>query len=470
MAHDQSYNSTHTRKPSLKRPNLLQGLLPEPSPQELSMKITERIEYHLSGTAPKSTGLYDTICMLLRDPNLATQVRHLHLDLRANCHDPHDYYTHDALSYYMDNMGYNSDWKEEVVKGSETALAGLLLTLLPELEHLEVRLFKQYKNRDTPQISSEEEARDDSAIEISDSSLDVTSDIVYESIHFSTYELFREPPAVFDMTHIAAFRSLTSICSPTLLPWNIMCFPNLKQVTVSLEIDSCGRFEFDLPNCAQIPQEEAAISGIISLIAKVPIEFLNTANSEDKIFAYVPTVLRHAPGLKRLALHLKRDLDDGPCPRNDIKRSYQTLIRSLSSKSVEELIIDTCDIEASAVRKCPVDFFESLHPINSLSGFPCLRRIVAPQEAFIRVESSLWKRKNTGFGAPTCLLPDTIETVEIIDSTTTLNMWAIRILDASMAATGLKVSTLSHLSKVVLWCDRWYPTIVPDYRTDKWSQ
>lgn len=446
------------------------------SSQGPEVQIGGRIEYYLLSPAAKSTGLFDTICKLLRDPSLTAQVHHLHVDLRAHCHDPHDGYNHDALLGYMNEMGCNKEWKQDIVKGSETALAGLLLTLLPKLKHLEVRLFKQCDSDEAPWTLTSASARKDSAVEILDAfpnvmrGTKVAAEIVYESTHFSTCELFREPLISFDASQIAAFRSLTSISSPTLLPWATMCSPNLKKVEISLDVDNCGRFEFDLPECAKIPEEYTGQCSITSLTAQVPIEFLYTANSYDRIFEYIPTVLRCAPALKHLSLQLKREPDDGPCPGNDIKRSYQTLVRSLRSTSLEELIIDSCDIDANAVRNCPVDFFESLRPIDSLHGLPNLRRIVAPQEAFMRVEGSLRKNTTAGSIAPTSLFPETIETIEIIDSTTALGIWAIEILDAwSPTTAAFKVSTLPHLSKLVLWCDRWYPTLVPDYRTDEWT-
>jgi hypothetical protein len=32
---------------------------------------------------------------------------------------------------------------------------------------------------------------------------------------------------------------------------------------------------------------------------------------------------------------------------------------------------------------------------------------------------------------------------------------------------GIKMSTLANLDTITLWCDCWYPTLVPDFRVDE---
>jgi hypothetical protein len=65
------------------------------------------------------------------------------------------------------------------------------------------------------------------------------------------------------------------------------------------------------------------------------------------------------------------------------------------------------------------------------------------------------------------LPPADIECVGIIDSTTALQHWAEGLLNAWMER--VEVSSLLSLNKLVLWSDRFYPTLVPDYRTDDWE-
>jgi hypothetical protein len=55
----------------------------------------------------------------------------------------------------------------------------------------------------------------------------------------------------------------------------------------------------------------------------------------------------------------------------------------------------------------------------------------------------------------------------MIDSTTALRTWAASVLNAWQASSGIKMSTLANLDAITLWCDCWYPTLVPDFRVDE---
>jgi hypothetical protein len=267
---------------------------------------------------------------------------------------------------------------------------------------------------------------------------------------------------------LGGFRNLTSITSPSLLPWHVMCLSNMRTCTIGVEVKRCARFDFTVPESAKIPQADTArLCHIRTLVAQVPIEFLDNGIPDDRIFGYLPALVHLAPDLKHLALQLTRKEGMGRCPGNEVERSYNTLVRHIHSTSLESLLIDTCDIESSAVRQCPEDFFEIIRPITSLNGIPNLRRIVAPQEAFVWVNGRLDSFPKVNFVSPTILLPDSIQRIEIIDSTTALNKWVEGVLDVWQANSGVKVSTLSGLKTITLWCDRWYPTLVPDFRSDE---
>jgi hypothetical protein len=270
------------------------------------------------------------------------------------------------------------------------------------------------------------------------------------------------------LDRLIGFCNLTSITAPALLPWHIMCLSNLQACTINVEVKRCARFDFAVPESARIPSFDAIRScNVQKLIAQVPIEFLDDGIANNSIFAYLPTLVSLAPELKHLALQLTRKEGTGRCPGNDVHRSYDMLLRNLHSICLETLVIDTCDVEAGAVRQCQGDFFETIHPITSLDSFPRLRRIVAPQEAFMWVNGRLDSKSSTEFVAATILFSDSIERVEIIDSTTALNKWAESVLTAWQANSGIKISTLSNFDAITLWCDRWYPTLVPDFRVDE---
>jgi hypothetical protein len=264
---------------------------------------------------------------------------------------------------------------------------------------------------------------------------------------------------------VAGLRNLTSITSPALLPWHIMCMSSLKTCHINVEVVTCASLNFAIPSSAVIPNQNGC--RIEKLSAQVPIEFLYDAFLRDGVFQYLPAVIHLAPRLLYLALHLTRNEGSGTHPGDEHDESgYDTLLQDMQSDSLETLIIDTCDVEPASVRQPRADFFESISHLTSLHSFPNLRRVVAPQEAFMSVPNLLSSDANPVFVPPTVLFPHNIETVEIIDSTSALDTWAKRLLDAHDTPTGLRVSMLDQLSSIKLWCDRWYPTLVPDYRVD----
>jgi hypothetical protein len=149
--------------------------------------------------------------------------------------------------------------------------------------------------------------------------------------------------------------------------------------------------------------------------------------------------------------------------------SYGALLRSICSSSLDTLIIDTYDINRAAVCQCRNDFLEAIYPLSSLDGLLNLHRIVAPQEAFIQVNDGLYSDSIVKGIHPITLLPASIKRIEIIDSTTALNSWAEKILNVYQDNTDYRVSMLCTLEKIVLRCNGWYPTLVPNYRTERWS-
>ncbi|KAH7409829.1 hypothetical protein DE146DRAFT_674681 [Phaeosphaeria sp. MPI-PUGE-AT-0046c] len=258
-------------------------------------------------------------------------------------------------------------------------------------------------------------------------------------------------------------RALTSITSPALIPWHIMCLSNLKACTINIEVERCSHFNFAVPASAAVHD---ATCHIERLVAQVSIESLHSSWPGRDISQYLPTVIDKTPSLRHLSLQLSRTVRHRSCKINT-GRAYDFVLCGITSRLVETFISDTCDVEPSAVRHCHEDFFVDILPLRSLDGFPKLHRIVAPQEAFIMVDSGLWSLSGIKCVSPTKLLPESTENVEIIDSTTALNSWSGQLLNVYQTSPGSGVSDLPFLKNITLWCDRWYPSLVPDYRVDR---
>jgi hypothetical protein len=234
------------------------------------------------------------------------------------------------------------------------------------------------------------------------------------------------------MQRLAGLRNLTSINSPALLPWHVMCLSTLKTCIINLEVDRCARGDRTLLDGTIKPMSISRVCPIEKLSVHVPLEILYHAYSRHGLFQYLPTITALMPYLRYLALHLTRNNQaNGMYPRSeDLCASYDSLLEGMHSSSIETLVIDTCDVDPASVRDPREDFFECIAPITSLAGFPSVRRIVAPQEAFISVSGGLGSDLPVSGITSTQLFSQSIEVMEIIDSTTTLEVWAYQLLDA----------------------------------------
>lgn len=259
--------------------------------------------------------------------------------------------------------------------------------------------------------------------------LDYQPEPTEEDLHLTIGKSFLDMSETQKSLFFTGFRALTSITSPALLPWHIMCLSNLKVCTINVDVETRSLLDFAAPGYATIHDTDDEICHIEKLIGQMPIEALNDSWSDYPISKYLPTVVDRMPNLRHLALQLARTATYRQ-RTSEVERAYDFLLSYISSKSVEALLIDICDIELGAVRHCHDDFFENILPLTSLDGFPNLRRIVAPQEAFIRVSSNLSTPSTIECVPPTVLLPGNIKSVEIIDSTSALTLWADKLLNA----------------------------------------
>jgi hypothetical protein len=170
-----------------------------------------------------------------------------------------------------------------------------------------------------------------------------------------------------------------------------MCLSTLKTCTINLEVERCAHGIFTFPESGLSPSTfNTRPCHIEKLSVQVSIKILYDAYSRDGIFEYLPTLTALAPHLQNLALYVARKERSGDYPGNKyIRSSYNTLLHDMHSTSIQTLIIDTCDVKPGSIRQCAENFFETISPITSLNGYPNLRRIVAPQEAFMSVSSRL---------------------------------------------------------------------------------
>ncbi|KAF2451901.1 hypothetical protein P171DRAFT_515824 [Karstenula rhodostoma CBS 690.94] len=189
-------------------------------------------------------------------------------------------------------------------------------------------------------------------------------------------------------------------------------------------------------------------------------------------------VLAFLDALESVQLRLGYDYTGCRRTYDEERLSYGELSGFLDLKNLRTVIIDTCELDWSIYsanieldifcQDCTADRVLPIHHQDDEfdndyipTNIPQLRRIVIPQEAFFH------HHKYFDDGVPPFRptpLPQTIESVEIIDSTRALNHWARYVLDHP--------GEYPNLKQVVLWCDRKQVPLGPEdrYRTAAYDE
>ncbi|KAF2251123.1 hypothetical protein BU26DRAFT_276563 [Trematosphaeria pertusa] len=301
-----------------------------------------------------------------------------------------------------------AEWIEEIRRGSEAALGGLMLNLLPNLEHLTVRsyggnILEQASNYPTK----------------------------YEWVVRKLFDpaFFFDGISGYSPKVVAGFAKLKSITSNGVLPWDIITLPTLRTLEYDFQyFTNGGLFEWfgmkHLPN-------NSTCSNITSLILNIEIEVLYYSDASRKLREYVSELLSRFTSLA--TLHLRLFFEQDPPGRrlpggfpNLAKYEYPShLLDHANLDTVTDLVVDTADLgnfKGTTI----------ISPMESIM-FPKLQHITMPQAAFF-----YWPYD-------TLTLPSTIETIGIIDSTRCLNAWAKDILDNRLEYPGLR--------RISFWCD-----------------
>ena len=261
-------------------------------------------------------------------------------------------------------------------------------------------------------------------------------------------EASRVPQNLFYACHIGqtvntipAFAGLTSLTTNCPLPWVLVSLPNLRRLHFRLNEYSAPYDDFP-----KQPVQLKLSSLIISISEAVLVPYEKLTATANRTFRYFAYLMQHTDKLEHLALRVTREYPFRIY--KDVKRDWSMLIFRIPS--LENL--KSFEIDAAGIRKGPVQHavYEEMTerllrmraaPVKSLKRFPNLRRLVVPQSVIV-------DEKQVGDQASweTACLPNTLQSIEIIDSTQLLNQWAFHTLNDRRS--------FSALTRIVVWCDR----------------
>jgi hypothetical protein len=281
-------------------------------------------------------------------------------------------------------------------------------------------------------------------------------------------------------SQLASFSQLTSLKTNFLPPWPVLTLPALRELHIDTrfldlsrhregyarwpewedideEFQNDANYLFGVDLLQKGLRRTGGLSQILSLIIDFDAEILTWCRD--------PAINRHFyAGLKELLALLKVEaVQLRLCHNNtrcryypeDERLSYGELSGFLDQQNLRTAIIDTseldwdnyfagCFITLEDYAVFPLhhedeDFENDYNPTKT----PRLCRIVIPQEALFHHH----KRPDEDFRSFRPIsLPQTVESVEVIDSTRALNHWARYVLE--------NPGEYPKLKQVVLWCDR----------------
>ncbi|KAF2126725.1 hypothetical protein P153DRAFT_368788 [Dothidotthia symphoricarpi CBS 119687] len=275
---------------------------------------------------------------------------------------------------------------------------------------------------------------------------------------------------------LSALQSLTTTFLP---PWTVMTLPTLHTLHIKTgDIDTIGGTDYHPVDVSPgEPMDHSHVcTNITTLILDLNVTVLtrNLNLYEGELYGLLHNLLSHLDALRHLEIRLfhnddmshHTDIDEGEV------LSYGDLMPLLQVPTLETLTIDTSDVDwekyadngtGQAYELWQADGIEPLDlPSHGwrylVPDLMHLRRLVLPQEALFfhyRTDSRYDFQLDQENFLP-CLLPPSIEIVEVIDSTRMLNHWAKYVL--------MHRHQFPSLKQVVLWCDRLPTPLIQDQR------
>ncbi|KAF1965987.1 hypothetical protein BU23DRAFT_560679 [Bimuria novae-zelandiae CBS 107.79] len=282
---------------------------------------------------------------------------------------------------------------------------------------------------------------------------------------------------------IVSFDRLKTLKTNFLPPDRVLMIPSLRTLHIDLQ-EFRNRREFHLVfDTMSEGSDSQVVPSVSNLIVDLNMSFFEErtpGSSHDEVCSQMMNFMEYlcdCRELKTVQLRLCYDDGDGIHHLPPLTRSEELLYNDLMPffgrlNTVETLIIDSNDVDwdlyarNDGVNDKPYSLWTAKHqqPLfagdeaNELIDMSGLRRLVAPQEAFFsHVDpEALSDFHGNGYQFEPTLLPSSVESIEIIDSTRALNRWARYVLELPEEYPSLKI--------IVLWCDTHTDPFVDDDR------
>ncbi|KAF2114602.1 hypothetical protein BDV96DRAFT_577097 [Lophiotrema nucula] len=264
-----------------------------------------------------------------------------------------------ALQHIMGQAYCNPAWLEDLKADFPPAWAGLILSALPNLQHLEIDSFESDWMDQCPEVDSH-----------------------YLDAAWWCGKL------EFPMESLSAFSKLKTITTNCLLPWSIITVPTLTNVHFALRDES----KREVPEAIKIPTS-ATLTTLKSVVVDIDIRVLELRmDLHMGLYGYFADLLKRIINLESLTVHLREQPSF-----EDVEKfeggKYANLTNLIHNGHLRVL-------EITAPKMSPTENYYSdqyalddleisppIDPCTSLANLPNLRYLKAPQDMIFYADS-----------------------------------------------------------------------------------
>jgi hypothetical protein len=378
-----------------------------------------------------SHGKVSTVALLIRTlierPDLANLVQELNLDVikrrlvHARCGARWNYalrqcrfdcrcgiieVTRLAIRFLEAKPYKNELWKKAISKGKEPAFYGLLVALVPSLEHLTIRCI--YKQKDLQYVRGAGNRYKPRAVSI------------YEERHFSGRALFGRNISNVNLGIIPGLANLKSVVSGSLVPPPVFSLPKVQHVEFGLmNWEVYGGFR-GMPTCFSLCSLPAVFHTVTALTIHVAVFLLEgdfrvwKKHHPESCYSYLLNLVNRMENLRYLCWNLAKPSFFWS-DTTEFSVGYSNLFQPIQNARIQTIVIDGVDLEPAMWDDGTYptdDYFMHLDPFASAKHFMDLKRIVAPQQAFIYSRDP--RQARVPIKGIQDMLPESVESIEIM--------------------------------------------------------
>jgi hypothetical protein len=239
--------------------------------------------------------------------------------------------------------------------------------------------------------------------------------------------------------HIGGLSNLTHFSTDGFPPCSWLRLPRLKAFKLNILDDYADKVQDGIVRSYKTPS--VAISTTLTrLVIQTEFEvfYSDEVNGMHGIYGPMSNKVNGLSALTHLLIlfRLYIDIYNDPTPYDSPQGSYARITSELKSRTLTHLTLEVEEVpglpDQPLLHDSILEYIHDLQPMSSFPGLPNLRHLTAPQEAFFSADEDF----------ETCVLPATIQSIGIIDSTYETKRYIKHVLEGQSQWVDLKLINL----------------------------